>query len=89
MEKQRRLLDEYRFPGDRPRAEIRGVFGDPRARVIHLERTRKKRYAGVAEQSIGAITTRRCAGYGIYPVGMLGSIWRWRCGGSNAGSVGK
>ncbi|MBM4307130.1 MAG: hypothetical protein FJ123_10375 [Deltaproteobacteria bacterium] len=76
MGKQRRLLDEYRFPGYRPRAEIRGVFGDPRARVIPLERTGKKRYAVVAERSIGVITTRRYVGYGICPVGTLGSIWR-------------
>ena len=89
MEKQRRLLDEYRFPGYRPSAKIRGVFGYPRARVIYLKRTQKKRYAVVAERSIGVITTRRCVGYETYPVGMLGSIWRWKCGGSNAGSVGK
>ncbi len=66
-------MDEYRFPGYRPRAEIRGVFGDPRARVIHLERTRKKRYVGVAAQSIGAITTRRYVESGICRVGMSGS----------------
>ena len=77
MEKRRRLLDEYRFPGYRPRAEIRGVFGDPRARVIQLERTQKKRYAGVAVRFTDAITTRRCVGYGTSPVGTPGSIWRW------------
>ena len=89
MGKQRRLLDEYRFPGYRPRADIRGVFGDPRARVIRLERTRKKRYAAVAERATGVITTRRYVGYETCPVGMLGFIWRWRFGGSNVGSVGK
>jgi hypothetical protein len=89
MGKQRRLLDEDRFPGYRPRAEIRGVFGDPRARVLQLERTRKKRYVGIAERFIGVITTRRCVGYGTCPAGMLGFIWRWRCGGFNAESVGK
>jgi len=89
MGKQRRLLDEYRFPGYRPRAEIRGVFGDPRARVIQLERTRKKRSVGVAARLTDAITTRRCVGSGTFPVETLGSIWRWRYDGSNAGSAGK
>jgi hypothetical protein len=89
MEKQRRLLDEYRFPGYRPRAGIRGVFGDSRARVIQLDRTQKKRYVGVAEQSIGAITTRRYVGYGICPAEIPGSIWSWRYVGSIAGGVGK
>jgi len=89
MGKQRRLLDEYRFPGYRPRAEIRGVFGDPRARVIQLERTRKKRYVGIAARFTDAITTRKCVGYGTCPVETPGSIWRWWCGESNAGSVGK
>jgi len=89
MGKQRRLLDEYRFPGYRPRAGIRGVFGDSRARVIQLKRNQKKRYAAVAERSIGIITTRKCVGCGICPVGMPGSIWRWRRGGSSAGGVGK
>lgn len=34
MEKKRRLLDEYRFPGFSPIAEIKGIFGDSKARVI-------------------------------------------------------
>jgi len=89
MEKRRRLLDEYRFPGYRPRAEIRGVFGDSRARVIQLERTRKKRYAAVAERAIGVITTRRYVGSETSPVGMLGSIWKWNYGESIAESVEK
>ena len=34
----RRLRDAYAFPGLRPQARIKGVFGDPRARVITLDR---------------------------------------------------
>ena len=41
MGKKRRLLDEYRFPGFGPRAEIKGIFGDSKARVIHFNRTQK------------------------------------------------
>ena len=35
------MLDEYRFPGFRPKAEITGIFGDPKARGIRLERRQK------------------------------------------------
>ena len=72
MGKKRRLLDEYRFPGFGPRAEIKGIFGDSKVRVIRLKRIQKKRYAGVVERFIGVIMTRRCVGYGIYPVGLHG-----------------
>ena len=47
MGKEKRLLDEYRFPGYRPRAKIRGIFGDPKARVIRLERTRRTTECGI------------------------------------------
>lgn len=47
MEKNRRLLDEYRFPGYRPRAKLQGIFGDPKARVIKLARTRKTTECGI------------------------------------------
>ena len=87
MGKKRRLLDEYRFPGFGPRAEIKGIFGDSKARVIRLKRIQKKRYAGVVERFIGVIMTRRCVGYGIYPVEMHGFTWKWRCGEYYVGSV--
>lgn len=89
MREKRRLLDEYRFPGFRPKADIKGVFGDPKAWVIRLERTQKKQYAGVVAHHIGATTTRRCDGYGIYPVGMHGYIWRLRLGEYCAGNAGR
>lgn len=74
MGRKRQLLDEYQFPGFRPKANIKGVFGDPKARVIHLKRTQKKRCADVAIRCIGVITIRRCDGYGIYPAGIHGFI---------------
>jgi len=89
MQKKRRLLDEYRFPGFHPKAEIQGVFGDSRARVIHLKRSQKKQYAAVAAQFIGVITTLQCVGYGIYPAEMCGYIWKWKFGESVARGVGK
>lgn len=51
----RRLLDTYRFPGFRPQATVKGVFGDPKARVVTLVRRGKK-------QSAGAVAARSRAG---------------------------
>jgi len=89
MGKKRKLLDEYRFPGFRPRAEIKGIFGDPKARVIQLKRTQKKQYAGIVAQFIGVITTRQCVRFGIYRVGARGFIWKWKSEESCVGSAGK
>jgi hypothetical protein len=89
MGKKRRLLDEYRFPGVRPRLAIQGMFGDPRVRIIQLDRTQKKRYAAVAERFIGATTTKRYDGYGICHAGMPAFTCQWRFGEFSAGSAGK
>ena len=43
MRKQRRLEDAYRFIGFRPEPRVRGIFGDPKARIVRLLRRRKKR----------------------------------------------
>jgi hypothetical protein len=59
MQTKRRLLDEYRFPGFHPQSEIQGIFGDPKARIIHLKRAQKKRYADAVDGVTGVITTRR------------------------------
>ena len=41
MGKQRRLQDQYRFAGARPLATVRGLFGDPVARIVVLVRRQK------------------------------------------------
>ena len=46
----RRLIDAYAFPGFRPLSSVRGVFGDPQARVVTLVRRSKKLSAEVAER---------------------------------------
>ena len=43
--KMKRLRDSYRFPRFHPALTVRGVFGDPNARVIRLTRRSKKRRA--------------------------------------------
>ncbi len=70
-------------------AKVKGVFGDPKARVITVQRTQKKRYAAVAVQCIEPITTRRYGAYGIFHVEMPEYIWNWKCGGSNARGSGR
>ena len=64
--RQRRLWDAYSFPGFRPEPTVRGVFGDPNARVITLNRRSKKRLAAVAVASRWAGTIARCAGCAIF-----------------------
>lgn len=89
MEKKRQLLDEYRFPGFRPRSDVHGVFGDPKARVIRLERKQKKRSVDVVGKYTEAITTRRFGGYEICHVGMHGYTWRRKSDGCYARGAGK
>jgi len=89
MEKKRQLLDEYRFPGFRPRSDVHGVFGDLKARVIRLERKQKKRSVDVVGKYTEAITTRRFGGYEICHVGMHGYTWRRKSDGCYARGAGK
>lgn len=81
MKKTKKLLDEYRFPGFRPLAVIKGKFGDNKARIIQSVRRQKKLHAVVAERFIIASTTGKLNWSEIYPAAMPESIWQWKCGG--------
>src|SRR5262245_17099219 len=85
--RRRRLWDGYSFPGFRPQPTVRGIFGDPKARVITLNRRSNKRLAAVAVTCRWAGTTERSAACAICPAATLGYIWNWRCGGSTAAAV--
>jgi hypothetical protein len=74
MAKLKRLLDIYRFPGFVPRPRVRGIFGDPLAVVITLQRRRKKRFAGPADKPSAPITTSAHAVSATCPVATKGSI---------------
>lgn len=89
MGKKKRLLDEYRFPGFRSKAEIKGIFGDAKARVIRLVRAQKKRCVVVVAQCIGAITTRKCVECETCRAERCGFIWRWRFGVFCVGDAGR
>jgi hypothetical protein len=89
MGKKRGLLDEYQFPGFRPSPEIQGIFGDPKARIIRLDRTQKKRRAVVAARHIEATTTRRCGRYGTCPAETPVYIWKSKFAGYSANGAAK
>ena len=57
--RKRRLADAYAFPGFRPLAMVRGVFGNPKARIITLLRRSKKHDAVVAARVSTAGTTAK------------------------------
>jgi len=87
MAKFKLLLDLFRFPGFVPLPRIRGVFGDPLAVVITLQRRRKKRCAASAARCITVITTSGDGGCAISPVGTDASISTFCCAESNACGV--
>src|SRR5271155_4347747 len=62
----RRLWDAYCFPGFRPEPTVRGVFGDPKVRVIRLNRRSKTLRAAATVMSRWAGTTAGSAGCATY-----------------------
>jgi hypothetical protein len=85
MRKQRRLEDAYRFIGFRPEPRVRGVFGDPKARIVRLVRRGKKRTAELVVDVSALSTTARPVGYATSPVATPGCTWSSRCGACLAG----
>ena len=80
LKRQRRLQDAYRFAGFRPLAAIRGVFGDPKARVITLVRRSKKQSVVPAAKRIRGGTTEGSGRHAICPAATPASISSSRCG---------
>src|SRR5262249_24220173 len=74
----RRLWDAYCFPGFQPEQTVCGVFGDPKARVIRLNRRSKKRHAVVAVASRWAGTIASCGVCAICHAATRGFSWNWR-----------
>jgi hypothetical protein len=80
----KRLLDAYRFPGFRPLDDLKGVFGDPLARVVTLVRRSKKHDAAPAVTMSPAGTTGAPVGSATCRAGRIGSSWSSRSGASPA-----
>jgi hypothetical protein len=85
--KKRRLRDAYRFPGFRAVDDLRGVFGDPYARVVTLVRRSKKRRAVRVDDSSPAGTIEGSDVFEILGPAICGYIWSSRYGVSDAVSA--
>jgi hypothetical protein len=70
----RQLRDVYRFPGFKPLANIHGIFGDPMAVVVSLQRRRKKQSAGIVDKRRRPFTIKDHAAFVIFPVATSASI---------------
>ena len=88
MGKQRRLQDAYRFDGVRPLATVRGLFGDPRARIVALVRRRKKQHAAPVDGASAVSTTADTGWYETCRAAIGASTWTWKSAASRAGAVG-
>jgi hypothetical protein len=82
-----RLPDTYRFPGFCPAAIVRGIFGDPKARIVTLQRRRKKRPAASAVNPSAPITTASRGASATCRVATPVSTWRSRFAASSADGV--
>lgn len=85
--KKRRLRDAYRLPGFHPVDDLRGVFGDPYARVVRLVRRSKKRRAVRVDDSSRAGTIEGSGVFEILGPAICGYIWSSRYGVSDAVSA--
>jgi len=82
-----RLPDTYRFPGFRPAAIVRGIFGDPMARIVALQRRRKNRPAVSAVNPGAPITTASRGASATCPAATPGSTWRSKFAGFSVAGV--
>ena len=89
MHKHKRLMDSYRFKGYEPSENLTGIFGDPQARIIHLNRHEKKQYVRCATHRTQAITTKGHALCAIFLVEAHVSISNWRYAAWSAGGARK
>ena len=85
--KRRSLRDSYLFEGFTPSVTVKGMFGDPVARVITLKRRSKKRCVALAVGSSAAGMTARFGGYAICPAVMHASTLSLSNAGFSAGAV--
>jgi hypothetical protein len=74
MPKTRHLRDVYRFPGFDPLASVHGIFGDPVAVVVTLQRRQKKPPVGFAVRSLAPFTIKGRVESATFRVVTSGSI---------------
>lgn len=83
----RRLTDEYRFSGFRPLATVKGMFGDPKARIVRLVRRGKKLAAALADSGRERSTTARSVGSAISRAATRECTSNSKCGEWTAGGA--
>jgi len=88
MKKLKRLQDEYQFPGYRPKAAIKGIFGDSHSVIVQLTRNQKKQRADAVERYNEHFTTGKYAECVTYRAETSGYTWKSRLGGFSARSAG-
>jgi hypothetical protein len=89
MQKQRRLWDAYRFPGFRPRATVHGIFGDPKARVVHLERRLRSYHPRLIQPQLAQTVFSPADGFATWGVETIESTWLSKYVGSNVRGAAK
>lgn len=87
MSKNKRLTDSYRVEGFTPSQIVKGIFGDPRARVITFTRLKKKPVVPFVTTLRQAFMIGRCDASVTCPVVTLGSTWTWKSDASTARGV--
>jgi hypothetical protein len=84
MKSGRSLRDLFAFPGFVAATTLKGVFGDPKVRIVTLRRRKKRRCAATAVTVAAAATTRASAAPATcgWPAGSC--TWSSNAGGSGA-----
>ncbi len=87
MSKQRYLEADYCHTGCRVRRATRGVFGDPHARIITLDRLQKKHIVVPVNDWRLAFMIARKKEFETFLVGRHGFTWKWKFDASIASGV--
>ena len=66
MKTGRSLRELLSVPGFVASARLKGIFGDPKARVVQLRRRKKRPFAQIAGSAAGGVTTSGGAVCGIF-----------------------
>ena len=89
MNKNKHLTDAYRFSGFTVSQNIKGVFGDPKARVIQLKRRQKKQIVLSAVILTQVFMTTKADVLETFQVATHVYIWNWKYDASSAGDARK
>jgi hypothetical protein len=78
MSKTKHLEDAYRFPGFHPLRWVKGIFGDPWARLLTLRRQEKKPSVELAVRFTDPTTITGCGKSATCPAAVSASTWNWK-----------